>query len=77
MSASLFVCLFVRTELEYSFSLQAFVGLTVFTIGATTHVECFNYNYDVIQEIAWCGSHVGKKEKLWTSVSLKPHEGKN
>ena len=24
----------------------------------------------------WCGSHVGKKEKLWTSVSPKPQNEK-
>ena len=25
----------------------------IFTIGATTHVECFNYNYDIIGHIVW------------------------
>ena len=30
--------------------------------------------------VVWCGSHVPcweKKEKLWTCVFLKPHQGKN
>ena len=27
--------------------------------------------------VTWCGSHIGKTGKIWTSVSLKPHQGKN
>ena len=26
--------------------------------------------------VTWCGSHIGKMEKLWTSVSLKLHQRK-
>ena len=63
------VCLFVRTELS-CFSLQPLDGLRKkkFNIGVTTHVECFNDNYDVIGYVLW-QPYWKKKEKLWTSIS--------
>ena len=46
-----------------------------FTIGATTHVECFYDNYDVIGHVllqpCW------KKGKLWTYLSPKSLHGTN
>jgi len=45
------VCFFVRTE-RPCFSLQPLVGWDkFFTIGAFTHVEYFNDNYDVIDHV--------------------------
>ena len=37
------------------FSLELLVGLTKknFTIGATTHVECFNVNCDMTGHVMW------------------------
>ena len=39
---------------------------------ATTYVECFNDNYDVIGHVVW--QPCWKNGKPWTSVSLKPQQ---
>ena len=71
----LLVCLSVRfvcTELS-CFSPQALVGLR-----RNFHHRC-DYScriFCMMSKVTWCGSHFGKTEKLWTSVSLKLHQGK-
>ena len=67
-----FVCLsvcvlFVCTEL-LCFSPQPLVRLRRnLTTGVTTHVECFNDNYDVIGHVVW--QPCWKKEKLDQCIS--------
>ena len=46
----------------------------IFTIAATTHVECFNDNYDIIGHVV---AAILEKQKNFRPLSLKPHHGKN
>ena len=52
----LFVCLFVCLSAQ-NFRVFLHNRLSdrdkIFTIAATTHVECFNHNYDVIGHVVW------------------------
>ena len=65
----LFVCLFCLSAQNFRVFLHNRLSDwdEIFTIGATTRVECFNDNYDVRGHVV-C-SHIGKTEKLWTSIS--------
>ena len=73
------VCLFVWSHRTF-----------VFFSATTCKIETKFSPYDMCQrlmqndliimtsQITWCGSHVGKMgKKTWTSVSLKPHQGKH
>ena len=46
----------------------------IFTIGATTHEECFIDNYDVIGHVVWQPFWKNRKK---LDLYLKPHQGKN
>jgi len=48
----------------------------IFTIGANTHVECWNDYYDVKGHGVWQPYWKIGKKQLWTSASLKPHQRK-
>ena len=60
------VCLLIFSV----FSATAYLIDTVFTVGATTHAECFNDNYDVIGHVLWwpCWK---KRKNFGSSVSSK------
>ena len=49
----LFVYLFVRTEIVYFSTTACRIETNFSPISATTHVECFNDNYDIIGHVVW------------------------
>ena len=73
VSVCLFVCLFAQIFHVFLHNCVSHCDI-IFTIRATTHVECCNDNYDVIGHVV--RQPCWKKGKFWTSFALKPHQGK-
>jgi len=67
---SVYLSVFVRAGLSF-YSASACQIETKFS----PWMQRLMYNVLIII-MTRCGGHIGKTEKLWTSVSLKPHQGK-
>jgi len=69
------MCIRAYVHFVFPFSLEPLVGLTrIFTIGANTHVKCWNDNYKVIGHMVW--QPCWDKRSNVGPLSPKPLHGK-